>query len=388
MKKLVLMLSLIGAISWATAQSGEKELRNAYSHYGNGYYDKALRSIKNALEYEDTKNEAKTWLYYGNIALQISNSNNDYYKKMLPNADIEAYNAYMQALTLDPNVAVPNMKPQSPKQGLVFVSNMLFQKAYALLQNQAMDSAVLVAEMARKANANVNTVFMYGFTAFHAKQYDITKKEFAVLLKNKYKGQGILPYRLLATAYQLAEDTAKTLQVVEETLKMFEGDSNYYAFASTAAIVYSWAGMEDKSTEIMEDALSKNPNDITMLVNYGSSLIGQHKYNDAEKYLQRALEIAPESYEVNYNMGSCYFNQYADMAKGLGDIDDDAEYDRVKAASEEILKKSQPFLEKAQAIQGNDYNTLYMLRQVYTRTNEYDKLKDINEKMKTLQENK
>ena len=85
MKKLVLMLSLIGAISWATAQSGEKELRNAYSHYGNGYYDKALRSIKNALEYEDTKNEAKTWLYYGNIALQISNSNNEYYKKMYTN---------------------------------------------------------------------------------------------------------------------------------------------------------------------------------------------------------------------------------------------------------------------------------------------------------------
>ncbi len=381
------MLSLIGAMTWANAQSGEKELRNAYSHYGNGYYDKALRSIKSALQFEDTKNEAKTWLYYGNIALQISNSNNDYYKKMLPNAEMEAYNAYMQALTLDPNVNVPNMKPQTPKQGLVFVSNMLYQKAYTMLTQQNMDSAVIVAEMARKANGNVNTVFMYGFAAFHAKQYDITKKEFAILMKNKYKGQGVLPYRLLATVYQLDKDTAKTLQVVEETLKMFEGDSNYYVFASTAAIAYSWAGLEDKATEIMEDALNKNPNDITMLVNYGSSLIEHHKYDEAEKYLQRAIELEPNSYEVNYNMGSCYFNQYADMSKGLGDIDDDNEYDRLKNASEEVLKKSKPFLEKAQAINGNDYNTLYMLRQVYTRTNEYDKLNEINAKMKELKEN-
>jgi hypothetical protein len=43
-----------------------------------------------------------------------------------------------------------------------------------------------------------------------------------------------------------------------------------------------------------------------------------------------------------------------------------------------------PYLEKAYELDPNDYNTLLSLKQLYAKTNQTDKYKVINEKLKAL----
>lgn len=63
MKKLVVTWSFLLIAAMTFAQSGKRELNNAYNAYSNGYLDRALTAINKCMEYEDTKNDAKTWMY-------------------------------------------------------------------------------------------------------------------------------------------------------------------------------------------------------------------------------------------------------------------------------------------------------------------------------------
>ena len=104
MKKLVVTWSFLLIAAMTFAQSGKRELNNAYNAYSNGYLDRALTAINKCMEYEDTKNDAKTWMYRGNIFLQIADTKDAEYKALSNNAAEEAFESYKKALELDPNV--------------------------------------------------------------------------------------------------------------------------------------------------------------------------------------------------------------------------------------------------------------------------------------------
>jgi hypothetical protein len=59
-------------------------------------------------------------------------------------------------------------------------------------------------------------------------------------------------------------------------------------------------------------------------------------------------------------------------------------YDQMKEKADKLLEKAIPTLEKAETINPNDVSTLISLKQLYTRTNNMEKLKVIDEKIKNL----
>jgi hypothetical protein len=56
----------------------------------------------------------------------------------------------------------------------------------------------------------------------------------------------------------------------------------------------------------------------------------------------------------------------------------------MKAEADGILKKSLPYLETAATLDAQDKNTLIALKEIYTRLNMYEKLKEVNIKLSDM----
>lgn len=386
MKKLVVTWSFLLIAAMTFAQSGKRELNNAYNAYSNGYLDRALTAINKCMEYEDTKNDAKTWMYRGNIFLQIADTKDAEYKALSNNAAEEAFESYKKALELDPNVSV-GMRIATPAVGLKFCSQMLIQEAVDILKSgQNLDRAVTLAEKSHLADkSDDNNTYIYGYCAEMAGKKDIAKKCYTSLVNKKTK-LNIFPYVRLASLFKDENDTAHAIKVVQICESIFLTPEKYDVNAATSAsIIYMWAGQNDKATELMTQALEKDPNNHTLLINYGSELTNQKHYSEAEKYLKKALELQPNDFYVNYNLGNCYYNNYVDHYKDLDNIEDDAAYEAAKTEMEKLLNNSRPYLEKAHEIEPNDNNTLIMLKLIYSRIPGAEKELDaVNQQLNAL----
>jgi tetratricopeptide (TPR) repeat protein len=93
----------------------------------------------------------------------------------------------------------------------------------------------------------------------------------------------------------------------------------------------------------------------------------------AEQAYLKGLQANPNNYELNYNLGAIYFNQAAELANAANNIKSAAEYDKAKLRYVSKFQDAQPYLERALELSPNDRSTLISLRQLYLQTNQTDK---------------
>jgi tetratricopeptide (TPR) repeat protein len=407
MKKIFLM-TFVAAITFLSY--GQKnEVNSAYNAYQNGYLDRAKTAIDKAVLNEFTKTEARTWMYYGNIYIRLADANNNEkssdkeFKGLCSNCTEMAYEAYRKAFELDPNITVTNMGISTPQQGLGFCAHYLYEDAFKKYQEKQYEDAFLLAEKASKADASKTyiTVF-YAMMAEMTKRPDIAKTNYNSLisrdvkdmkaaekdperLKKLRKSRDIAPYLHLVNIYKAENDTTNMLRVLEAGAPIFFSEDSIYAnFATAYSIGLSWTGKSEKASEVMDKALSMYPNNYVLLINYGSELSNAEKYNEAEKYFKRAVELQPNEVITVYNLGSCYYNNYAQRINALNDVDDDDLYKKGKEEADKLLESAQPYLEKAHQLDSKDRNTLIMLKQIYANLGKTEELKAVEAKLGAL----
>jgi len=389
MKKVILIGGFLSLASFIFAQSGSKELRNAYSYYGQEYYDKAKIAIDKCIVFEDTKADAKTWMYRGNIYLMIESKKGTrdsvYYRKACDNCAEVAYDAYMQALKIDPEIEV-SMNIKNPRAGLRYVSDLLVRDAYRAMQKQDLEQAYQLAKKAVKANdKNIDALHVLGRAAEILKKNDEAKANYREIVKTLPRDTSHIMYTYiyLANLYLNEGDYPNAVKTIETGVPFFLHDTCFKIdYAITYSIVMMGAGRSEDAEEIMAKALKKDPKNLTLLVNYGSQLNTAKFYDEAEVYFKRALEIAPNDMVVNYNLGNVYFNNFVDKYRNLNKIEDNTEYAKAKEEATATLMQARPYLEKAQELDPNDKNTLIMLRRLYMEAGEADKQKAVEEKLK------
>ncbi|MBP7102606.1 MAG: tetratricopeptide repeat protein [Bacteroidales bacterium] len=389
MKKSVLIAVLVTIISMSYAQV--RELRNAYNHYVNQYWDRAKFAIDNAAENDETKNDAKTWLYRGNIYLQIGYIQMDPKKKeyhgLCTNCGEIAYDSYMKALQIDRTVEEPSMGIQNPIKGLTFCTDLLYNEAVNQLKNNDFNQAFVIAEKAYNSNKNnEGAMYIYAITAEYVNKKDIAKARYNEMIKKNTKMYD--PYIKLANIYQEEKDTLNAIRVVNQRP---EDDTINVGFVINKSLILMWAGKIDEATEVMNKSLEKDPNNHLLLFGLGSAFSDQKKYDDAEKYLLKALETKPDDINTIYNLGNSYYNHYADIYNEMDKIDlkDAAAYDNAQKECQVLLRKALPLLEKAYQLDPEDKNTLIMLKNIYLRIDKTEeevepftlKLKEIDAKL-------
>jgi hypothetical protein len=392
MKKLLLIFVLLLTITFSF---GQKNVRQTASNFlKEGKLDKALEAINQCIQDPSTATDAKAWFIRGNIYLEIANSTEDKYKGLDPNALQQALESYKKATEYDQkkeyaedifakvnwqrnnyyNLAVDNYNKKNYEQAMMAFEN--GANAFASINVQDTVSLFYAAACAGLAN---NTV--------KAKQYYIE------LLKQGAKSPTI--YISLSDIYRQEKDSSSALKIIRAGQKLYSNDLRLFL---TETNIYLTFGDTEKALNNLKLASEKDTMNQTVFFALGtiydnisndtlkSAKEREEAFNLAIDSYNYAIKLSPGYFEPNYNIGALYVNKAAsinDQANKLP-LDADAEYKKLKTEADGYLEKATPYLEKASELMPNDIQTLYSLKQIYSRMNKTDKLKAVNDKIDTL----
>ncbi|MCD4679052.1 MAG: hypothetical protein K8S00_01570 [Bacteroidales bacterium] len=395
MKRIVILL--IGVFMFAGLNAQNSKVVSAYNYLRNGQLDKAKEAIDAASVHIKTKDAAKTWFYRGNIYLAIQVSEEEKYNNLDPNALIEAYDSYQKAISIDDKVINTNLRPSTPMQGLYFCGDQFYNVGVKLYNNKKYAEATESFVTAVKSNnifgkTDSLAMFNAALCAELAEKPEIAKKYYIQLLKLNYTKPTI--YTSLAGIYKSEDNSEKEIEIIEKGRKTFPHDFN---LISAETNYHLSAGNSEKALELLNIAIEKDPENQTLYFaigsNYNSIVDDTAKtveerangFIEAEKSYIKAIEIDSAYFDPIYNLGALYFNEGIKIFEVADGISDFELYAVEKEKYDAMWAKALPYLERALEIDGENLNTLISLKQLYARTNQPEKLKKVNEKLKEVQ---
>lgn len=393
MKKSLLLVILLMTITFGF---GQKNVRQTASNFlKEGKLDKAMETINQCIQDPTTATDAKSWFIRGNIYLEIANSADEKYKALDPNALQQALDSYKKATEFD-------QKKEFAEDIFAKVNwqrNNYFNQAVDNYNKKKYTEAMLAFEYGANALSSINimdtiSLFYAAACAGLANDQVKAKQYYVDLLKQGAKSSSI--YISLSDIYRLEKDSSGALKVVRDGLKLYPDDFKLFL---TETNIYLTFGETKKALRNLKLASEKDTSNQTVFFALGtiydnisndtlmSASVREESFNSAIDAYKRAIKLNPVYFEPNYNIGALYVNKAAtinDQANKLP-LDADAEFKKLKAEADGYLEKATPYLETASELQPDDINTLYSLKQIYSRLNKTDKLKAVNEKISGLQ---
>jgi Tfp pilus assembly protein PilF len=394
MKKYAILFSLLIVFGLSHAQTGKRN--SAFNFMKSGNLPKAKVAIDDAIEHSKTMNDAKTWLYRGEIYLEIAKSPlADLVKISNEEAGKIGYESLLKARELD----TENELTEDIKVYLGMAAEVLFNVAVIKYNDNNYPEAGKLFDQSFKIseeNGRIDTTALFnGAMAYYkAELFDKSLKSYEKLAELNYNSE--LVYYAYANLLKNAGDTAKALQIIEEGRELFPLDFNLIL---TETNIFLESGQTEKAIANLKLALTLDDNNFSIYYAVAAQydIIFNNDENSDEERLAafdesesaylKAMELKEDYFDAIYNLGALYFNKgvfYLTKADALPY--GDKGYEPLKEKGDGFLEKSLPYLERALSLKGDDYNTLFSLRQIYSRTGQTEKYKTVNDKLAEIGE--
>jgi tetratricopeptide (TPR) repeat protein len=423
MKKIVLLTVALAFTAGVPlmAQKGKRTSvwsnMNSYKTSNNDvfYLDKAKTLIDEVCVHPDTKDDALTWQYAGEVYLAMYQREynavlagikdvTDAAKKQsmayekTPSANLNtASDAFVKASSLD----VKKVNAEGIQKGLsecnFRVQNvgivMYQQKNYADAY-PAFDRSVNIAA----AMNRVDTTMMSNaaVSAYNAKMYDKASMYYKKMADLKY-GKGNT-WMMLGRVQLEQKDSAGYEKTIEEGLKVYPQDPD---LLTESVNIKMRKGKSVEAIDQLNTLVKARPNDAQLEFVVGNVYDRMANPTDAsgkstEKpanyeelldnavlHYKKAIEIDPKNADAYYNLGVLYYNQSVEYyTRSTSTIKDAAKY---TSMWDKPLPDAAKYLEQARALNPTDLNTLKALKMCYGQMGDNDKYKAISDEIKKLQ---
>jgi tetratricopeptide (TPR) repeat protein len=388
MKKILILLTMVLAFGIANAQKAKRT--SAFNYWNDGKLDKAKEYIDPASQDPSTMSDAKTWLYRGNIYLDIHRSTKPEYKALAPDALQIAYDSYLKANELDvkkeyqPQIMVSMMaiSEQLYNSGAILYKEGEFTKAAA-----DFEKAISVSQ----SMSSIDTMAVYGAALSYEGAKDFAKAASFYEKLAQLKVNNPLIYSSLCTDYSELKEFGKAEAILEQGRAIYPNDFNLIIAQSN---LYLQQNNSSKALSSLTLAREKDPNNKTIIFAIGATY--DQMRNDTTKSVQErqvsfdkavqcykdAIALDTAYYDALFNLGALYFNKGGDIINEANKLPlGDKTYDLLVAQGNDHLRMSLPFLEKASRMHPDDTNALVSLKEIYTRLQMFDKQKEVNAKL-------
>lgn len=410
---LIVILSVTFAISTSLAQDAEKMFKNAEKKVSKLASDptgnanelaNGIAEMHKALESSEVNTNAKYWLSAGEALNKIANEEfkakalNPEYQIVVANAPIDAFNAFDAGVKLD-----DKKKMKDLGYGLEDVENHLNNFAIYAYQSQdyevaynnfskSIDAYKLLKSMGKDSRLDDEALLkdQYFFTAvsgYYSKQYD----EATPYLEKLYNDGATEPfvYEALFNIYS-ESDSDKALTYLTKGREMAPEDTGLL-FAEINH--YLKVGELDKLIGKLKNAIAAEPENTSIYNTLGSVYDQLHQkemaagnadkakeyFDSALEYYNQVLAMEPSNFDATYSVGALYYNKAATYVEKLNTLAADLSpkgmkaYDETKAEMDSVFSQALPFFEKAEALNGNDRNTIIALKEIHARLNNVEK---------------
>lgn len=409
------MIAASVSIITANAQSAKvvsawKYLKDYTESQDPDYIAKAKEAIDLAAENPDTKEQAKTQVYKGQIYLALFNKSlregeakskeTDPAKKQAASfqnaspADLyTAYDAYAKARSLD---AKGNYKTEV-SNGINEVSILIANKAVHDYNAKNYPAALASFEKAFQISDSKDTATLTNaaITAERAENFDKAKQYYQKMAEMKV-GRGAT-YIQLMNVFMNLKDTVGGLDVLKKGRAAFPNDINLLLNETDFYI------KSNKSVEALNNlnqAIAAKPGDYILYFARGNMYDNLSNPKDAkgkelekpkdadekmklaEADYKKSLELKPDYFDALYNLGALYYNNGVALGNKANTITDQKKYEAEIARANDEFNKAVPILEKALSVNGKDKATMVALKNCYYRLQMKEKGDAMKEKLK------
>ncbi|MGB1032519.1 MAG: tetratricopeptide repeat protein, partial [Flavobacteriales bacterium] len=126
----------------------------------------------------------------------------------------------------------------------------------------------------------------------------------------------------------------------------------------------------------LEIAAEQDPTNELLWFSLGTISDNLGKTEEAQSAYVKALEVNPDYFDANYNLGAMYFNKGVEKVKVANDVPprETKKYDAIMSEANAAFQQALPYLEKAFEVNSADVQTIRSLRDIYARTGNDDKM--------------
>ncbi|NVO29650.1 tetratricopeptide repeat protein [Hymenobacter lapidiphilus] len=361
MKKV--LLTLVAAAALHTASAQNSAVTNAILYQRQGTLDKAKTEIDKAVTNEKTSGKAKTWFTRGEIYGDMVNS--PIYKKSLGTEDGAkiAFESYTKALSLDGKDGEYGKQAEAKLDGLY---GMALNAGVESYNSKDFAKAMDAYRMAQQIKPQDTTAYLYAAYAAEANENFAGAKE----MYGKLQGIGYQSTQMYGRMLQIArqqKDDAAAMKVVQDALKAYPNNKGFMLEDLNMDLS---AGRGKEALAKIDRAIAADPTNSNLYAVKGSLLDTDKKPVEALTAYRKAVEIDPNNFDANFNIGIYNYNKAADFYTRASKMSL-AEYQKsgkkLDSEGRKYFQDSLPYFEKALEVQPNDRGTMSALQKVYLR---------------------
>ncbi len=333
--------------------------------------EKAKVAIDEALQHPDTKEEAATWKYaymiYGAVAQDKE------YKLKYPDAAATTALAMKKCLELDTKGKYKDDILSGVKQSTFILFNSAveaykkndFETAY-----KTMSQVVEMNEFARKYDPktpiDTSAYIVTAYSAEKTNNNETATKIYEKLVAIECRDPAV--YQSLIRHYRDAKKNTEADALLAKALVKFPNNQEFKIEELNTMLV---SGNSGAAVKKLEEAIASDPKNPELYYALGSTYDNLKDFDNAKKAYEKAIELKPNYFDVNYNLAALIYNQAIDYNKKMNDVplDDETNYNKYKTLRDDKFKEALPVFEKAYQLDPNDLNCKVALKEIYTRTN-------------------
>lgn len=378
------LLALVAMIPMSLA--AQKDVVSAYNANVDGDYLKAAEYIDKAIEDPKANVKEKTWRYRGNIYTNLASDSTLY--AQVPDALEKAAISLAKAEELDLKnryeserlADVARGASIAGQAGIGYFNSGVYGRAGELFMTAADMTMILGA-------VDTMAVFNSALCFEKAEQYDKAVAQYMTCGAYGYQVPDVFLFS--ANIQKLEGDTAKALQTLKNARMDFPREQ---ALIIEELNIYLVAGQFEEAKDNLMLAAEQDPTNEILWFSLGSVYDNLNMQDEAIEAYTKSLEIKPEYFDANYNLGALYFNMAVQMVNEANDMwkprmssTESTKQKELEDGGKAMFSTALPYLESALAVQPDDRETLRSLRDIYARVGMDDKMLEVSAKLKTLE---
>ena len=378
MKKIILLtvMSLFMGLSVFAQKSNRT---NAYLSLQKGKLLEAKEAIDQAVKNPKTINDAKTWLFYGEVYYGIATSPLPAYRKLDTVAAQKALAGLKKAISLDDKHRIAKeANDYIGKLSAVFYTNGANDFKVKDYNKAIIDfkDAFNVAKLLGKTDTTA--AFNLGISGVLANKPQVAAEYLKKCIDLNFKDPKVFIF--YSRSLKQMGDTTQAMEALKQGRERFPDE---LSILLEEAQMYLEQGKSDQLVTSLKEAISKQPNNPSnanfyFLIGKTYDDSGNHKM--AEDFYKKAIGVNPNFFEAYYNIGAIFINTASNIQKQANNLplDKEKEYKALNDSANAQLELALPWLEKALSIRPGDKLSTTALKEAYTRLKMYDKLKALN----------
>lgn len=380
---------MAGIVAGATAQKGKlNQAKSSYDNYNamtslkqTEEAQKSLNEAKAVIEeviaHEKTMNEPEAYLYKSLIYSAIANDST------MQDAAAEpvqvAYDALAKAKELNKENSVKEEDMKIAEENIYVAS---YNKGINAYNNQSFDTALKYFKVATEVKPTDTTLYLNtGVTAEKVGDTALAIASYSKLAELKYKDPAI--YAVLANLYFSQKQEEEALGALQKGLELFPGNKDLMI---TELNYYLQRGEAAKVIDKIAASAQADPGNKSLWFALGVAYNEIDSTSAAEEAYAKALEIDPNYYDANINMGVIAIDNANKIVQEANKIPQDkaTEYEAKIAEYKEALKGALAYLEKAYSSGQRDRNLLSTMREIYVKLGDTARAEELTKELETL----